>query len=118
MHTNCPVGLTRRNVVLASAVLMAFSLMAYLFVYNAQPGGAPSWRCWLISGTSSGPVPGHGLLPASHPAAAFGCAWLGGHRLRGAAHLHFADAPGVGGCPRAGVAGPWGLATFGVVVMA
>jgi hypothetical protein len=91
------VGLTRLNVVLASAsVLMGFSLMAYLFVYNFRNRVARAFVLVLAFVTCSfvGDLfLATARLPAQHPAARF---WLTfgwvGICFVAPAYLHFADA--------------------------
>lgn len=96
MHDLVLLGLTRLNVVLASAaVLMAFSLLAYLFVYNVRNPVARAFVAVLafISCTYVGDLfLATARLPAGHPAAAF---WLRlgwvGIAFAAPAYLHFAD---------------------------
>jgi hypothetical protein len=89
-------GLRRLNVVLTSAaVLMGFSLMAYLFVYNVRNRVARAFLVVLACLTVSylGDLfLATARLPASHPAAAFwlGLGWLG-ICFVAPAYLHFAD---------------------------
>ncbi len=90
------VGLTRLNVVLSSAaVLMGFSLMAYLFVYNVRNRVARAFVAVLAFVTISyvGDLfLATARLPAEHPAAAFWLrfGWLG-ICLVAPAYLHFGD---------------------------
>jgi hypothetical protein len=90
-------GLTRLDVILASAaVLIAFSLMAYLFVYNFRNRVARAFVAVLAFVTLSyvGDLfLATAKLPANHPAAAFWLrfGWIG-IAFVPAAYLHFADA--------------------------
>lgn len=89
-------GLTRLNVVLSSAaVLMGFSLMAYLFMYNVRNQVARAFVAVLAFVTISyvGDLfLATARLPAHHPAAAFWLAigWVG-ICLVAPAYLHFGD---------------------------
>jgi hypothetical protein len=97
MHELFLEGLRRLNVVLSSAaVLMGFSLMAYLFVYNVRNRVARAFMVVLACLTVSyvGDLfLATARLPAGHPAAAFwlGFGWLGTCFVA-PAYLHFADA--------------------------
>ena len=97
MHELFLEGLRRLNVVLSSAaVLMGFSLMAYLFVYNVRNRVARAFMLVLACLTVSyvGDLfLATARLPADHPAAAFWLAlgWVG-ICFVAPAYLHFADA--------------------------
>jgi hypothetical protein len=90
------VALTRLNIVVASATLLvAFSLLAYLFVYNFRDAVARGFVALLAFASAS--YTGDlflatARLPATHPAAAFWLRfeWLG-IAFVAPAFLHFAD---------------------------
>jgi hypothetical protein len=91
------VGLTRLNIVLAAATaLIAFSLLAYLFVFNFRDAVARAFVAVLalVTVVYVGDIfLATARLPAAHPAAAF---WLQvewiGIALVTPAYLHFSDA--------------------------
>ncbi len=90
-------GLRRLNVILASAtVLISFSLLTYLFVYNFRNAVARAFVAVLafVTVVYVGDVfLASARLPANHPAAQFwlGFEWLG-IAFTGPTYLHFGDA--------------------------